>query len=875
MRIKFFKTSLLSVLTALLTMSHLYGQHTTRRILVEVSCGLGSGNTQEASSFFGLNISSQNIALGRFSADAEIACSTRNYADFLEFDISDFPLTLSYSGYDSDYIPGGNPNCNQRSTSYYTSTDFNNQILSSGGVCAGYYTLYPFYLSEPLGSNNLAVCDNLSYNLQRISKYSYRKAGTTDWVYFPAFFKNGDLFSFSPSNIPALETYSGILDIRGESSPIVNYGQGCAFNQPPSYTVYTNTVTYNIIPCSPQIVDSPVLNQNLCSDSNNGSATFTFSRDLSDGEYFNMTYYQLLPNGSTALVSSEKVIKSQFTNRQFALQNLGEGTYYLRYQTFLNSPTNPTSDADSAPFTIIAPSKLVFTIPPPAQILCKDAATGSITVNATGGKTPYKYSLNNTTWQDINVFDGLPAGNYTVYVKDANGCTPPDGAQTVAVAEPLTRVAISNPVLINPVLSNKNTGSIAIDITGGKFPYSYSWTYNNPNGNTNTVIATNEDINTLYAGTYTIVVTDANGCSTTATYTLVDPPVLVPTITVDQVIKCFGTSTGMLSANASGGRPGYSYQWFKNGSFLSSNQQITNLNAGDYRLVVTDQDGLGGSQEVFYTLTQPSSSVKGSFSAANSTCFGANNGSITITASGGTPFENMSQTYSYYWTKDGNALTKTTASINNLSPGNYGCTVTDQNGCTTTINNIVIEEPPVIEILFSNVTSLLDASNPTGAISVTAAGGSGTFNYLWSNGATTSSISGLFAGTYTVTVTDAANSNCKLISPFTVTAPPVFTINVQQNNLINCFGNATASLEVFSNGGTKGVFPNEYSYSWTGANIPLTEPTDNAVLLNLPAGTYTVQVQDANTVVRTKSFTITSPDLLTASYSKTNITCSG
>ncbi len=697
-------------------------------------------------------------------------------------------------------------------------------------------------------------------------RWQYQIGNSTTWEYFPDSMVTPNNVFFKVEDIPGLENYTGNFKVRFEIDPLpVNVNPALEYQK----NSYSSVMSYEIRNCTPLILaqDNPI--DNLCSDSNNGSVKFTFDRPLQSNEYINFSY---LINGFAP--TSTPAINSLSGNNEFVLKNLPQGNYTdIVFTSNINGVgAQSTNGLD---FIITAPSKLAFTIPTPAQILCKGKATGSITVNATGGTPPYQYSLDNLTWQTANVFYGLLAGDYTVYVKDANGCAPPDGVQTVTINEPPTTVFISNPVETNPILNNQSTGSIAIDVTDGVTPYSYSWTYDNPNGQTNTFKPTDEDITTLFAGTYTIVVTDANGCSATASFTLVDPPVLVPTINVDQDIKCFGASTGILSASASGGRPGYTYQWSKNGSFLSSNQQITNLNAGDYRLVVTDQDGLGGSQEVSYILTQPTSALVASVNAINSTCFGANDGSITITASGGTPFANPSPTYTYSWTKEGNPITNSTAFINNLAPGNYSCTITDQNGCTTTLNNITIEEPPVIEILFSNSTDLLDASNPTGAISVSAAGGLGTLTYSWDNNATTASISGLFAGTYTLTVTDVANSNCKLITPFTITAPPIFSIDIQQNNLINCFGNATASLEVISNGGTKGTAPNEYTYSWTGANIPVFEPTNTSTLSNLPAGTYNVQVRDANNILRTLSYIVTQPTLLTASYTKTNVTCSG
>lgn len=632
--------------------------------------------------------------------------------------------------------------------------------------------------------------------------------------------------------------------------------------------IFSNIVSYNVRPCSPQIVGSPVLVQNVCSDSNHATATFTFDRPLNSGEYFSMTLLQETTPGNFSFFNSEPIYAADFTNQQYTAINLEPGVYLLRYQTLFTSNNLASSQPeDSDPFTITAPAPVTFSTTQ-VNVLCKNEPTGSITVTALGGSGSYLYSKDNgTTWQTTNLFSGLAAASYDILVKDSNDCLAPDGSQTLTITEPATRVTISNATVVDPILNGENTGSIDIDVLDGAPPYTYLWTYDNPNGVSSTFTPTDEDISALYAGTYTITVTDGSGCTTTASYTLVDPPVLVPIITVVQEIACFGDTTGVLSASATGGVPGYSFVWKKNGSFLSSDQQITGLSIGTYTLIVTDN--VGGSQEIQYNLTQPASALSATYSATDVNCFGANNGSISITAQGGTP------PYSYLWKRGTTTLPITTASINNLSPGSYSCQVIDSKGCVYEINAITISEPAVIEIVFSNVTHLVDASSNTGAISVSAIGGSGSLSYQWNTGQTTASIANLAAGSYALTITDVNNPSCTLVESYTVTAPPLFTVSIQEDNEIACYGESTAVLTAVASGGTQGNSPNEYSYSWSGPTIPFTEPTNLASLSNLPAGTYTVQVRDANNVLRTQSFTVTEPSVLTASYTKTDSSCFG
>ncbi|NJM78688.1 MAG: T9SS type A sorting domain-containing protein [Flavobacterium sp.] len=636
--------------------------------------------------------------------------------------------------------------------------------------------------------------------------------------------------------------------------------------------VFSNIVTYNVVPCSPQIVGSPSLVQNVCSDSNNGSATFTFNRALNSGEYFNMTLYEY--NGTDYVFSnSDQVTQSQFASQQYTATNLGPGTYYLRYQTVFTASGTPSAQPEnSVPFTITAPTKVAFTTSQ-VNVICKNEATGSITVTATGGSGSYLYSLDNATWQTNNVFSGLAAGSYSVYVKDSNNCQAPDGSQTVTITEPATRVTISNPVVVNPILNGGNTGSIDVDVSDGALPYnSFLWV-----NQANQTIANTEDITSLIAGTYTLTVTDASGCTATANFTLVDPPVLVPLITVNQQISCNGANNGILSASATGGTPGvspnpeYSYEWRRNTVFISSNQQISNLIPGVYELKVTDSRG--GFQTTTYTLSQPTPIIV-SNTITNVTCNGANNGSITTIVSGGTPFSAPAQGYSYAWRLNGNpTIISTNQNLTAVGSGTYSCEIKDANNCIYNLTNLTITENPSLTITLNNQVNLVDPAINNGSINHFVSGGTGTYTYLWNTGQTSLNRTNLAVGTYTFTVTDS--NGCSQTATYTITSPPPFTINILENNSINCFGQSTANIQVIASGGTPGTTPNEYSYSWTGANIPIFEPTNTRFLSNLPAGTYTIQVRDAKNVLRTLSYTVTQPTQLTATYSKTDITCNG
>ena len=199
--------------------------------------------------------------------------------------------------------------------------------------------------------------------------------------------------------------------------------------------------------------------------------------------------------------------------------------------------------------------------------------------------------------------------------------------------------------------------------------------------------------------------------------------------------------------------------------------------------------------------------------------------------------------------------------ISNLSPGTYSVTVTDANGCTCS-KTVTLNNPPAMSCNITVNNQVLCYGGNTGKVTATASGGTPAYSFLWSTGATTAMISNLTAGTYTVTVTDA--NNCKCISSVTLTEPIELECWVTIDEDIECFGDNTGKLTVSASGGTPG-----YTYAWSnGANT--------AMISNLPAGTYTVTVTDANGCICTKSMTLTQPPLLTCDITiNDNISCTG
>jgi PKD repeat protein len=341
------------------------------------------------------------------------------------------------------------------------------------------------------------------------------------------------------------------------------------------------------------------------------------------------------------------------------------------------------------------------------------SATATVT-NANVSVSSYHWSNGATT----GAISNLPAGNYSVTVTLSNGCTASNSGVVSAVQSNIV-------IAFNATNATCGVadGAVTASATGGVSPYNYNWA-NGTNGATITAVA---------AGSYVLTVSDANGCSTTSAATVSNSGAPTIALTTTQPI-CYGSTNGSVLSSVSGGAAPYTYTWNTGVSTASLN----NIGAGTYIVTVTDASQCQAVQSV--VLANPAQ-VDGVISTTNATC-GNNNGSATVNGVGG------NGVYTYSWS------TGTTANtLNGLASGSYSVTITDDNGCsavkTATIN------------ASAGVTVSVAGTDPTqgnnGSATATVNGGTSPYLYSWSNGSSTSTISGLAVGTYTVTVTDANN----------------------------------------------------------------------------------------------------------------------
>ncbi|MDO8367671.1 MAG: Ig-like domain-containing protein, partial [Saprospiraceae bacterium] len=386
----------------------------------------------------------------------------------------------------------------------------------------------------------------------------------------------------------------------------------------------------------------------------------------------------------------------------------------------------------------------------PNDILCRGAADGSIFLQVTQGIAPFTFSWTGPGGYTANVQnpEGLLPGTYNVTVTDSEGCIKTASA---TIAEPGTSIAISSVTIVNEDPFGSSNGSIDITVTGGTPGYTYAWS--GPGGFT----AATEDISGLAGGTYFVTITDDNGCTLEQSFTVqrIGGPLEISSLTKTDIL-CFGEMNGTINLEVIGGSGNYTYSWeaLSGGPVpagQASNQDLTDLPTGEYQ--VTVNDGINPEVVQSITIFQPAAALSASAAGVNISCFGAENGSIDLSVTGGTA------PYSYLW-DNGSAA----EDLVNLGPGTYNVEITDANGCTTTATAMITEPS---ELVLSGIVTNSSCNPATlGAINLSVTGGSPGYTFLWSNMDATEDVNNLSPGIYTVTVTD--NNSCTATASFTV-----------------------------------------------------------------------------------------------------------
>ncbi|MFA6956787.1 MAG: hypothetical protein WC538_13040 [Thermoanaerobaculia bacterium] len=514
----------------------------------------------------------------------------------------------------------------------------------------------------------------------------------------------------------------------------------------------------------------------------------------------------------------------------------GDGTVSvtgLTAGTWTCTVTDANSCTATQTFNVTQPPALVASPAAQTNISCNGGSNGTATVSASGGTPSYTYSWAPSGGTAATA-TGLGAGTYTVTVTDANGCTT---TQTFTITQPPALTA-SPSAQTNVSCSGGTNGTATVSASGGTPSYTYSWA---PSGGTAATASG------LGAGTYTVTVTDANSCTATQTFNITSPPALVASPAAQTNIACNGGTNGSATVSASGGTPSYTYSWAPAGGTAAT---ASGLGAGTYTVTVTDANSCTATQT--FNITSPPALVASPAAQTNIACNGGTNGTATVSASGGTP------SYTYSWAPAGG----TAATASGLGAGTYTVTVTDANSCTAT-QTFTITQPPALTASPSAQTNVSCNGGTNGSATVSASGGTPSYTYLWApSGGTAATASGLAAGTYTVTVTDA--NSCTATQTFAVTEPSAIT-SIQSQTNVSCNGTSTGSATVTPSGGTA-----PYTYSWSPSG------GSAATASSLAAGSYTVTVTDSTGCASTATFNITQPPAIVVSAaSQTNVSCNG
>ncbi|MBL7827192.1 MAG: gliding motility-associated C-terminal domain-containing protein [Saprospiraceae bacterium] len=454
-------------------------------------------------------------------------------------------------------------------------------------------------------------------------------------------------------------------------------------------------------------------------------------------------------------------------------------------------------------------------------VSCFGGINGAVSISPIGGTPPYTYDWSNDGPEnpdnDPQNLSGLTAGTFVPTVTDSKGCSfvYPGGMTVTAPAQLVTNLVKKTDVKC----FNSPSGTAEITVAGGTGNKTYSWR----RASDNMQVSTAQNPTDLLPGTYNVIVTDGAGCTSTLpnSVIIVNAPGALAASETTTPGLCFGQSTGSIDLTVTGGWGAFGYDW--PAPLPDSIQDQPAVSSGTYTVTISDQGGCTITRTI--TVAGAQSAIQsGAPVVTTVSCFGQGNGGICITPSGGN-----GAPYSVSWSN----TTLVGSCIGSLQVGSYAPTVTDGQGCTAVFPSVLVSGPATPISLDTTLTP----ANPLGGITVITTGGTPTYTYLWSTGATTPGISNQPAGTYTVTVTDA--NNCTMVGTFAIPSAnvlntPTYTVQSSCNNDGCIFLTLPAGASVAT----------PFTISWNGGGTQSSSLTPS--LCNLAADFYNVTITAAN-----------------------------
>jgi hypothetical protein len=511
----------------------------------------------------------------------------------------------------------------------------------------------------------------------------------------------------------------------------------------------------------------------------------------------------------------------------------------------------------STSLTLLEPTKLSTAITSTGgkggyDVSCWDKSDGALLATGSGGVSGYTYTW--STGTTGNTLSALPVNSYTVTVKDVNNCT----AQSAITLKAPVKIDFAINELASLTCPGDQTAileakPVASTIIGAAH---YNWS----SGET---ISTIQDIG---AGSYSVTVSDDQGCSTTKSKMLTDPPPNTVSISPlsnynGSYIKCNGDSNGSLAAivkdESNNTVTAQGYLWTVGTSTVGEGatlSTINNLNEGQYKVVITYRNQCKAEASFFLSDPEPVAVAVSQASNYNGqiiSCYNMTDGKLHAVATGGTG------ALSYSWNTGA-----TGSLLINIGAGSYTAMAKDVNGCTGT-NAMDIQNPEPVQAVIVNVSDYSGygvscVGSSDGSITAAGTGGTGVYTYAWSNGKTSALNNSLAAGNYTVSVSD--NNGCKQAISQTITSPTALSLSIANQKNVSCFNGSDGSIQLQSSGGAGGyTYSDDNKASWQSGNK----------FGNLSQGSYTLYLHDANGCEKSTATTLTQPSQIAISF--TNI----
>lgn len=599
--------------------------------------------------------------------------------------------------------------------------------------------------------------------------------------------------------LPVVNPIGSVTGATAQLTPIATVSQFLE-----NTTTNPATVTYTVTPISgncigldfevvvtvnPSISVSSTVVNNTCFESNDASINITIVGGIpfTTGNPYTIDWAG--PNG--------------YTSTDEDIFNLEAGIYTL---DIIDDGGCPYSET----FTITEPDVLTFSFIDfdPETISCFGANDGDISIDVAGGTQPYDYTwtLDGIPFSTDEDLTDLGPGEYFISVTDANNCGPIE--ITFIIQEPeLLDVTLDTKTDV--LCFNESTGAINVNVAGGRLDYTFAWT--GPNGFTSVT----QNIDTLFAGTYNLTVTDNSSCTDTLQVEILQNDQIDIDVTATEIM-CYGDNDASITINTIfGGVPPYDVAW---SNFGTGNVQ-TNLSPGTYTITITDAEDC--TRDFPIVIDEPPLFLIDPV-VTQMSCSGENDASIMLNFVGGI------DPVTVVWDDDATAGTER----NNLAPGTYAVTITDGTPCVIqesfTIFNILPLE------LSANITNALDCDDTnSGAINLLIQGGTPPFDVVWSNGDTTEDLIDIPPNTYVANVTDA--NGCEIQGSWDVIRFEPLVLDVETQSEVDC--DAKTVDQTFVAMASGGVPP--FQYNWSSGTVSglnnelMTTDEDGLVILEV------------------------------------------